>query len=575
MFVARAAPVPPRQTNSEVYYAVGENLEPPPADKLTPTTNPASLSDQLTRLLGVSPNLHVPPPGQSRDPLEATIQHAKFFCFQYQDEIAKKDLLFHRQGEHFVAQAVRDTLPYFLGAVPEDGLKVRQELREAKRALKMLERRLAEAESLSGAGASRAAGFVREAMAAGLLPAGDVPRDAAAMIALLRTVRFTPAADESARAGEDLQRLRRERADARREYDRLAREVAEAEEYAAGSEGFAAVADEQQARLESIHLMASPGGDSQPRCPLCQAPADQSVPRVAQVRQALADVERHVTAAKGERPDLTAFIAARRREMAALDERLRTNREATDALAAQDAEFRAGRDRDIERARVDARIGLFLESAGATADDSGLRAEVGQARRRVVDLEARLCEEESEDLLASALNRVNDQMTRWCADLKVEYGKFPLRLDRQKLTVIADTDAGPVPMPQMGSGQNWLWKHLTVYFALHKLFIEQGRPVPRFLFLDQPTQVCYPPKPGAGGRPVRLPGFDPSWEARLFRWINDRVTELGGKLQVIVTDHAEVAEPWFAEAVVERWRDGAALVPDGWPRMRTPQPAEE
>lgn len=42
------------------------------------------------------------------------------------------------------------------------------------------------------------------------------------------------------------------------------------------------------------------------------------------------------------------------------------------------------------------------------------------------------------------------------------------------------------------------------------------------------------------------------------------MAELKGEFQVIVTDHAEVNELWFAEAVVERWRGGQALVPRSW-----------
>ena len=52
---------------------------------------------------------------------------------------------------------------------------------------------------------------------------------------------------------------------------------------------------------------------------------------------------------------------------------------------------------------------------------------------------------------------------------------------------------------------------------------------------------------------------------RLFRWIGQRVADLKGGLQVIVTDHAEVDEPWFAESVVEHRRNGKALVPHDWP----------
>jgi uncharacterized protein YlxW (UPF0749 family) len=56
-------------------------------------------------------------------------------------------------------------------------------------------------------------------------------------------------------AGE-LRRLRSERADLQREYERLQREIADAEAFASGSEAFEAVAQEQRARLESVNLLA-------------------------------------------------------------------------------------------------------------------------------------------------------------------------------------------------------------------------------------------------------------------------------------------------------------------------------
>jgi hypothetical protein len=161
------------------------------------------------------------------------------------------------------------------------------------------------------------------------------------------------------------------------------------------------------------------------------------------------------------------------------------------------------------------------------------------------------------------------------AQLKDACGVFLKLPARKRNAMLADvyvhdaatrTDRGPVPMPQMGSGQNWLWCHLTVYFALHKWFVEHDRPIPRFLILDQPTQVYYPTDKDAEGSLSVLGDSDRAWVVRLFHWINQRVAERKGRLQVIVTDHAEVDEPWFRQAVVERWRSGKALVPAGWPR---------
>lgn len=37
--------------------------------------------------------------------------------------------------------------------------------------------------------------------------------------------------------------------------------------------------------------------------------------------------------------------------------------------------------------------------------------------------------------------------------------------------------------------ENWVGYHLIVHFSLYQWFVKQERPVPRFLFVDQPPQV--------------------------------------------------------------------------------------
>jgi hypothetical protein len=564
VFVARAVPVPPRSTNSDIYVEVGESVTPPPMDRLVANTNPDALNEYLTRMMGISPNLHIPPEGQTREPLQATLRHAKAFAFQYQDEIANKDHLFHGQHDNWVEQAIKDTLPYFLGAVPEDQLKLQHELREERRRLRQLERRLQEAEAVRGADASRAAGLLREAQAVALLPAGDLPAEVNGMIEMLRSVQFTPSGHQQAQLGDQIRRLRQERARLQQEYDRVQREMAEAEEFAAEGEGFVKVATEQRLRLESLNLFSGEETEAN-RCPLCRSEVDSQLPQVEQVQQAIDRLKQHVQAVGRERPDLREFIASRSGELTRLGEQLRANRDTLQGLQAQDAQRQSEQGRDLERMRVVGKVEMFLEGVTTAAEDSELRRQVGEARRRVEELTRQLQEDESEDILRSSLNVVSQQVTRSCEVLKLEYGQFPLRLDLPKLTLVADTGRGPVPMQQMGSGQNWLWCHLTVYFALHKWFIEHGRPVPRFLILDQPTQVYYPSDKDAEGSLNVLGDSDRAWVIRLFRWINERLAELKGGLQVIVTDHAEVDEPWFGEAVVERWRNGKALVPADWP----------
>ena len=99
--------------------------------------------------------------------------------------------------------------------------------------------------------------------------------------------------------------------------------------------------------------------------------------------------------------------------------------------------------------------------------------------------------------------------------------------------------------------------HLLAYFAFQKYFIEKNRPVPSFILLDQPSQIYFPNQKDKT-----------DWDAvkKIYAFIENRVKEMKGKLQVIVLDHADFPEDFdFKNATVERW-DGEnnALIPYEW-----------
>jgi hypothetical protein len=99
--------------------------------------------------------------------------------------------------------------------------------------------------------------------------------------------------------------------------------------------------------------------------------------------------------------------------------------------------------------------------------------------------------------------------------------------------------------------------------ALHKFFVSENRPVPRFLMLDQPTQAYYP---SDVARETGVPATDADRTAvqALFRLMVEVATEVDGELQIIVCDHANLPDTWFQESVIENWRHGKRLIPDDW-----------
>lgn len=228
-------------------------------------------------------------------------------------------------------------------------------------------------------------------------------------------------------------------------------------------------------------------------------------------------------------------------------------------------------DATTARARAVGRIDLFLETLPQVADDSGFRAEIERLKRELAALETQFGDDDTRDRLESVLSVISRTMTEYARRLEHEYQGSPFRLDLRRLQVVADTDNGPVLMERMGSGANWVGCHLIAYLALHHWFVSRQRPVPRFLFLDQPSQVYFPAERDGTQETDSLKDEDRLAVRSMFELMRDVVAELAPGFQIIVTEHADLQEDWFQQSVVERWRDGQALIPSDWPAVRPDQ----
>ena len=186
-------------------------------------------------------------------------------------------------------------------------------------------------------------------------------------------------------------------------------------------------------------------------------------------------------------------------------------------------------------------------------------------RTRVAELEEQLDPAVQRDRATSVLVAIGREMTSWAQQLGLEHADEGVRVDLGRLTVVADTASGPIYMDtSIGSGKNWVGYHLVAYLALQTFFATQDRPVPRFLVLDQPTQAFFPRDRVKGGDLDELSDTDRRSARELYELMQQVIDALGGRLQILALDHADFALEWFQTAVVERWRDGRALIPPEW-----------
>ena len=565
VFIARRNPAVGERTNPDIYMSRGTRIAVPSESTLVKNTTVSAVERFLTAAIGISENEHRPE-SPTRDPLEANFRHALIFAFQDQNDIDSKRRLFHRQGEEFISQAIKDTFPYFLGAVDEDRLLKQAQLDQVKRGLRRLERELRQAEALDSSTYPRAQTLIDEAKQVGLIDERTVSTSFEGIFDLLqRIARDTQVRDDAVMGdGEDLLAdLRTERQGLRSELERLNAEIRSTRMFTAETSGYEREAREQRARLSSVGLIKAAHHEDG-RCPLCESQLDSPPPTVRQIERSLQDLSEQLEAVEAENPRLQLRLSALLREEANLQELLRDNQQRIAARMRENAILRVQQENFILQARTIGKIQQYVESVEIADSSASLHEAVATERARVAVLEGELDPEGTREKLNAFLNIIGRYMTEYSDALSLEHHGSQLRLDIQSLTVVADTMDGAVPLFRMGSGENWVGYHVLAHIALHKWFRAKKRPVPGFLILDQPSQAYYPPEQDSDGSLDGLTDEDQTAVQRLFKLIFDAATELAPDLQIIVMDHADLRRDWFEGAVIERWRRGEKLVPQSW-----------
>jgi hypothetical protein len=565
IFVARRNPPIGERTNPDVYVVRGKVIATPPVSALTKNTTVDALEQFLGAAIGISENEHRPPLA-TRDPLEANFRHALLFSFQDQNDIDSKQRLFHRQGEDFISQAIKDTLPYFLGAIDEDRLLKQAQLDQARRQLRQLERQLRESEAIDSSSYPRAQALLDEAKQVGLVDERTIATTYEAVFTILQ--RLT--GDEQIQGeavmgdGEDmLAALRTERQGLRNELERVNAEIRSTRTFTHETSGYEREAKEQRARLSAVGLIRSNGHDAAV-CPVCESHLQTPAPTVTQIQHSLRELSEQLEAVEAENPRLQARLASFLVEEATLQERLQDNQFRINATMRENEILRVQQDTFILQARAIGKISQYIETASTRDAGSNLRKQIEIAQSRVAVLESELDQETIREKLNAFTNIIGRYMSEYSDKLDLEHRGNQLRLDLRNLTVVADTLDGPVSLFRMGSAENWVGYHVLAHLALHKWFRQKKRPVPGFIMFDQPSQAHYPPDRDAEGALDVLADEDQTAVNQLFKLIADAATELAPNLQIIIMDHADLKQDWFQDAVVERWRKGQKLVPLSW-----------
>lgn len=564
LFIARRNPPRNKNTDPNVFIRRGKIDGLPNYADLQSVIPVDELARLVTRFAGIAENEHRPVTG-SRRPLSANISHALFHCFQKQDEIASRDRLFHRQGEPYIPDAIKDTLPYFLGAVDQEYFLHQRELDVAQAELRDLEARRDSLRASAQRALSHARQFILDGKRAGLVDEGFETSDSQiALEELRRVARINAISDvEIFDSPSLIADLRNELQTLRERLTDVQGDIRATRHFFSEQSAYTKEVTEQRGRLASLELFVGEA-ENDHICPLCDTNLDTPTPAADQLRNALAHLDRQIRTVTADSPHLQARLDQLNRTRAEIQESIIQIQKALDRVYVDDARARSLRDQAIDRARVIGRISAFVEQTSPSDELEDIEHRLTVARKKVEALAEGISTDDVADRMQSTLNLISGTMTKYAAQLELEHTSGQIRLDAKKLTVIADTVTGPVQLNRMGSGENWVGYHVITSLALHNWFRQANRPVPGFLVFDQPPQAHYPPETDQEGSIDTLLDADRRAVRSLFRLMVTAAADIGEGFQLIVLDHAHLDDDWFEDAIVEEWRGDRALIPPEW-----------
>ena len=527
----------------------------PTFDSIYANTNVDAVRHFLAAKIGLSENVQIIDDGGSREPLPVTFKHSRQFCFQPQSLIADKDLIFYHTVNTFAHQALRDAIPYLLGAVNEDVLLIENQIKALKKELRQLKISKNEQDELLNSQSTLAQSLLEEAKSIGLIQSDNNVSEENIMVTLQEVTTWAPTpvkAQDATSIESEIQQLVTKRLYYLDQLSDIQEKKATAENYRGEGELYSNELREQHHRLKSIELLPK---DAHHVCPLCHQNLTDEVPKVSEIYSSFEKISASLEESQHQTIRNQKYVSDLIRQESDIKIKIAEVESSIHALYQREEDARTLRDMNVQRGKVIGRISLFLEKLQVLENDK-LDRKIKELEDRIDSLQAQISKSTKEELMTSKMVVINSYMNRdWTHSLDLEDPDAIVNFDPKHLQIFTiSSDERYVPLNQMGSGANWVGYHLLLHFALHKFFTKNNRPVPRFLMLDQPSQVYFPSE---GGECKDIEAVN-----RMFKFIIDKAMEIG--IQVILTEHADMPNGDYRANIIERWYGDEKLIPIEW-----------
>ncbi|HEY8856929.1 MAG TPA: DUF3732 domain-containing protein [Rugosibacter sp.] len=576
MIVARRNPGD-QQTTTDLYWVEGLDLE--VANRIEKNGRLDDLKSRLDQAAQL-PHLELSGDEAIGYGSRPSFRDMAAFNFQPQHIVANPYTLFFKADTTEHREKLRAIFPLVLGAVNASTLAKQRELKDVTKEHDSLRRELDARLDAAKAWEAEIESYYLQAKALGLLPNGPNPDATWNLDRYVLELRAVPESVKSL----DIPEIKEgtgEEAVARLtemlgEEDRLAQQIgsvrqrlSKLDQLSASVGEYGATLTDQKDRMLGAGWLEKKLRETH-KCPVCSAVHDEANENLVELQKLAHELGVLSNSVAQAPAKLDQELAELRTELRALEQSISKTRQKRQFLESQSQELSAQRQRVRQIYLFVGRVEQALENLSASKNVGDLRERVEQLFKRIQELRNELDPRAQRERERAAIESVSSRIHDHARYLQLEHAAENVRLNIRELSLQFTSLSGRTDfLWEVGSGQNWVGYHVSCLLALHEHFIAlTSSPVPRFLVIDQPSQVYFPEAwpsldDAPGGKSADIEGVH-----RIFSALSKFLEELPEPFQIIVSEHAGTIT-WQGLNnihVVANWREGQDdfLIPKAW-----------
>ena len=581
MIIARRNPEG-QQTTTDIFWSEGLTLVvPPTVEKNARVEDLKNRFNQISHL----PNLDFSTDENVGFGGRASCRDMAAFNFQPQHIVANPYTFFFKADTTEHREKLRIIFTLVLGAVDATVLAKQRELKDTEREFDRLRRELDARLGAARVWEAEVESYYMQARTLGLLP-DSLPPEAGwpldkyilELQKVPETVRKMDLPDIKEGTGEtavkELTGLVNEEDRLGQEIGSIRRRLGKLDQLSSTVGEYNTTLTSQEDRLKGVGWFEEKLNNTH-ECPVCAAVHTEGNPRLAELKT-LAHELKSLSASVHQAPaKLDQELAVLRQELRDLEGAISKVRQKRKFLENSSNALAAQRQRVRQIYLFVGRVEQALENVSASRNVDKLREEVKVLSDKIAELKKHLDPLKQRDRINAAVDKVSAKIADYARLLKLEHAAENVRLNTRELTLQFKPLSGRTDfLWEVGSGQNWVGYHVAGLLALHEHFISLNQnPVPRFLVIDQPSQVyfpeAWPTMEKAPNEPNKTDGSpDIDGVRRIFSALSSFIDAVAGQFQIIVTEHAG-SITWDGIPnihLVGNWRQGhdEFLVPAVW-----------